>query len=61
LKGSAFELKFVGKIGDLFMLISLLLKIVMASFVISKRFSGDYKFEFLSRKGKPILLVMPMN
>jgi hypothetical protein len=29
------------------MLISLLLKIVMASFVISKRFSGDYKFEFL--------------
>ena len=26
----------------------------MASFVISKRFSGDYKFEFASRKGKPI-------
>jgi hypothetical protein len=33
----------------------------MASFVISKRFSGDYKFEFASRKGKPILLAMPMN
>jgi uncharacterized protein len=26
----------------------------MASFVISKRFSGDYKFEFTSRKGKTI-------
>jgi uncharacterized protein YegP (UPF0339 family) len=26
----------------------------MANFVISKRFSGDYKFEFASRKGKPI-------
>jgi hypothetical protein len=26
----------------------------MASFVITKRFSGDYKFEFTSRKGKAI-------
>jgi hypothetical protein len=26
----------------------------MATFVISKRFSGDYKFEFTSRKGKTI-------
>jgi hypothetical protein len=26
----------------------------MANFVISKRFSGDYKFEFASRKGKAI-------
>ena len=26
----------------------------MGSFVISKRFSGDYKFEFTSRKGKTI-------
>ncbi len=26
----------------------------MGSFVISKRFSGDYKFEYTSRKGKPI-------
>jgi uncharacterized protein YegP (UPF0339 family) len=26
----------------------------MASFVITKRFSGDYKFEFTSRKGKTI-------
>jgi hypothetical protein len=44
------------------MLISLLLKIVMASFVISKRFSGDYKFEFASRKErKPILPAMLMN
>ncbi len=27
----------------------------MGAFVISKRFSGDYKFEFTSRKGKTIL------
>lgn len=26
----------------------------MGTFVISKRFSGDYKFEFTSRKGKTI-------
>lgn len=26
----------------------------MGAFVISKRFSGEYKFEFTSRKGKPI-------
>ena len=26
----------------------------MGSFVISKRFSGDYKFEYTSRKGKTI-------
>jgi hypothetical protein len=26
----------------------------MGSFVISKRFSGDYKFEYTSRKGKPV-------
>lgn len=26
----------------------------MGTFVISKRFSGDYKFEFVSRKGKTI-------
>ncbi len=27
----------------------------MGAFVISKRFSGDYKYEFTSRKGKTIL------
>ena len=26
----------------------------MGTFVISKRISGDYKFEYTSRKGKPI-------
>jgi uncharacterized protein YegP (UPF0339 family) len=26
----------------------------MGSFVISKRFNGSYKFEYTSRKGKPI-------
>jgi hypothetical protein len=31
----------------------------MASFVISKRFSGDYKFEFTSRKGKAIFTSNP--
>jgi hypothetical protein len=43
------------------MLISLLLKIVMASFVISKGFSGDYKFEFASERKETILPAMLMN
>jgi hypothetical protein len=33
----------------------------MASFVISKRFSGDYKFEFASEKESQFLPAMLMN
>lgn len=33
----------------------------MATFVISKKPSGHYKYELTSRRGKPFLLAMLLN